>query len=222
MLSLMDLLVDCSNEQERVSDWFAGDDLFTPMDRRKGLPIGNLTSQWFANWYLNDLDHFVTGELRLGAYVRYCDDFLVLAREAGYLREAVGQIQAFLAGRRLRLHPGKLFVRPVRAGVRFVGYRIWPTRRLLPKERVRQFRRRVRWMKRAYAQYRMGRGEVKNRLMSWVGHARQADSFGLLQYLSREWVFERGEAEWPACSPGRLVEQQPEQRAGREPQQEHA
>ena len=77
-LALMDLIVDGSNEQEPVLDWFAGDGLFTPTERRRGLPIGNLTSQWFANWYLTGFDHFVTSHMRCGAYVRDCDDLLLL------------------------------------------------------------------------------------------------------------------------------------------------
>jgi retron-type reverse transcriptase len=78
VLALMDLIVDGSNDQPSEVLWFDGDDLFSPLEHRKGLPIGNLTSQWFANWYLNGLDHFITSRLGLGAYVRYCDDFILL------------------------------------------------------------------------------------------------------------------------------------------------
>jgi len=56
VLWLLDLIVDHANEQEFVQAWYPGDDLWTPLERRRGLPIGNLTSQWFANWYLSDLD----------------------------------------------------------------------------------------------------------------------------------------------------------------------
>src|SRR5262249_29303684 len=78
LLDLMDRLVDGSNEQEAGLGGFAGDDLFAPIERRRGLPIGNLTSQWFANWFLDDLDHLVTSRLKVGGYVRYCDDFVLL------------------------------------------------------------------------------------------------------------------------------------------------
>lgn len=63
VLGLLDLIIDHSNEQEAVVEWFAGDDLWAPWERRRGLPIGNLTSQWLANAYLDDLDHFVTSRL---------------------------------------------------------------------------------------------------------------------------------------------------------------
>ncbi len=67
-------IIDGSNEQEELLAWYPGDTLFTPIERRHGLPIGNQTSQFFANVYLNPLDHFVLRELQPGLYVRYVDD----------------------------------------------------------------------------------------------------------------------------------------------------
>lgn len=200
VLSLMDLIADNSNEQEPVREWFEGDDLFTPSERRHGLPIGNLTSQWFANWYLSAFDHFVTSRLGFGAYVRYCDDFLVLHDDRAALRSLVDDMRRFLAGLRLRLHEGKLQVRSVEQGVTFVGYRVWRTHRLLRKENVRGFRRRVRWMRQAYRDGRIGHADIRPRLVSWTGHARQADSEQLIRRLSREWVFTRGRADSVSCS----------------------
>jgi retron-type reverse transcriptase len=194
LLGLLDRIVDGSNAQEPVQEWFAGDDLFGPAQRRRGLPIGNLTSQWFANWYLNDLDHFVTIRLGVGGYVRYCDDFLLLDRDRGRLRQALKEVTALLAEKRLRLHEGKRAVVPVRAGLTFVGFRIWAGHRVLRKANVRRFRRRLRWLRRAYARGQVGGAEVWSRLASWIGHARQADSVRLQARLSREWVFRRGPA----------------------------
>jgi len=75
VLRLSERIIDGSNEQEWVQDYFPGDDLFSPLRRRHGIPIGNLTSQFFANVYLNDLDHFVKERLRVRRYLRYVDDF---------------------------------------------------------------------------------------------------------------------------------------------------
>ena len=191
VLGLMDSIVDSSNEQEPVTEYFPGDDLFSPLTRRRGLPIGNLTSQWFANWYLTGLDHFVTSCLRLGAYVRYCDDFVVCHDDREVLRDAVDDVRGFLAGVRLRLHEERLSIRPSRAGATFVGYRLWPTHRLIRKRNIRAFRRRVRWMRRAYAAGLLDWDEIRLRLDSWLGHARQADSERLVRRLAREWVFGR-------------------------------
>lgn len=222
VLWLMDLIVDHSNEQEAVLDWFAGDDLFAPLEHRRGLPIGNLTSQWFANWMLDGLDHYITSGLGLGAYVRYCDDFLVLDDDKARLREAAGQIGEFLARLRLRLHEGKLFVRPVRAGLTFVGYRIWPTHRILRKDNIHRFRRRVWWMRQAYAAGLTDWPRVKLRLDSWIAHAHHTDCKLLIGRLSRQWVFQRGTAANVPCSARRQLEQQRQQLPRGEPQQQQA
>ncbi len=85
VLWLAGLILDNGNPQEEVQHWFAGDDLFAPGARRRGLPIGNQTSQFFANVYLDPLDHFVKDHLRAGGFVRYCDDFLVFSNDKNHL-----------------------------------------------------------------------------------------------------------------------------------------
>ena len=104
VLALLDRIVDGSNEQEPVLEWFPGDNLFTPAERRRGLPIGNLTSQWFANWYLTDFDHAITSRGRIGGYVRYCDDFVLLDRSRQRLRELLSTLNETLTTVRLKLH----------------------------------------------------------------------------------------------------------------------
>jgi retron-type reverse transcriptase len=221
VLRLMDLIVDCSNKQDPVQEWFDGDDLLTPVERRRGLPIGNLTSQWFANWMLNSLDHFVTSALGIGAYVRYCDDFVLLHNDRKVLKHAVVRVGEKLAELRLRLHEQKLFIKPVRASLTFVGYRMWPTHRLVRKDNVRRFRRRVRWLREAYAMGMIDWEDIKPRLRSWIAHARHANSERLIRRLSGEWKFSRGGAERGPCSSRRRLEQQREQLPVCEPQQQH-
>jgi retron-type reverse transcriptase len=222
VLGLLDLIVDSSNEQESVREYFPGDDLFTPHARRHGLPIGNLTSQWLANWYLTPLDHSVTSHLGLSGYVRYCDDFIVCHEDRAVLREALTEIRGHLADFRLRLHEGKTSIRPSRAGCTFVGYRCWATHRLVRKRNVREFRRRVRWMREAYSAREIQWDDIKPRLASWVGHARQANSERLLRRLSREWVFVRDRAADEPCSARWQLEQQSTELPLCKPQQEHA
>jgi hypothetical protein len=100
---------------------FPGDDLFTPYERRRGLPIGNLTSQFFANLYLDPLDHFCTEALS-APYVRYVDDFALFADDADVLADWRGRIDRFLEGRRLRLHPRKTWIAPTAEPTEFLGY----------------------------------------------------------------------------------------------------
>ena len=208
VLELMDRIVDASNEQEAVCEYFDGDSLFTPIQRRHGVPIGNLTSQWFANGYLTGLDHFVTSGLGLGGYVRYCDDFVICHSNREQLRATATAVSDYLAGVRLRLHEGKLHMRPSRNGLTFVGYRIWSTHRLVRKSNVRQFRRRVGWMRKAYSDGRIDFGDIKRRLDSWMGHARQANSERLLRRISSEWCFVRDSAVQLPRSARRQLEQQ--------------
>ena len=73
-LQLIGSIIDHSNPQEELIRHFPGDTLFTPLERRRGIPIGNLTSQFFANVYLNGFDHFVQQDLKIPAYVRFADD----------------------------------------------------------------------------------------------------------------------------------------------------
>ncbi len=184
-------IIDHSNRQEEVRDWFPGDDLFAPSERRRGIPIGNQTSQFFSNVYLDALDHFAKERLGMKGYVRYVDDFLVFSDDKGLLRNVRERIRQFLLSLRLRLHPKKSVVFPVKSGIRFLGYRVFATHRLLAKENVRRFRRRVRRMQRDYAQRRASIPEIRQRLMSWLGHARQADTHRLVASLLATMVFQR-------------------------------
>ena len=124
-LAVLDRIVDCSNPQEPVHLYYPGDDLFTPYERRRGLPIGNLTSQLFANVYLDRFDHFVTEVLR-APYVRYVDDFALFADERLELDTWRAQAEGFLARRRLSLHPRKTHVAPAAAPATFLGFELWP------------------------------------------------------------------------------------------------
>ena len=222
VLWLMDLVVDNSNQQEPMAEYFSGDDLFAPHLRRRGLPIGNLTSQWFANWYLTSMDHHITSRLGLGGYVRYCDDFVVCHNDRRVLAAAAGEIRQFLAGLRLRIHENKLSIRPTWAGTTFVGFRLWADHRLVRKANIREFRRRVRWMRRAYADGMIEWQDIKPRLDSWIAHARQANSELLLRRLAREWRFLRVSAANESCPARRQLEQQSTELPIREPQQERS
>ena len=84
-LWLIDLIINNSNPQEEHALYFLNDDLFTPSQRRRGLPIGNLTSQFWANVYMNRFDHFVKEKLKV-PYIRYVDDFVLFSSDKKILR----------------------------------------------------------------------------------------------------------------------------------------
>ena len=91
---MLDRIIDGSNPREPVRRYYPGDDLFTPFERRRGLPIGNLTSQIFSNVYLDRFDHFVTDVLR-APYLRYVDDFALFADDPARLEAwVVGAVRS--------------------------------------------------------------------------------------------------------------------------------
>lgn len=97
-----------------------------------GLPLGNLTSQLFANVYLNELDRFVKHFLQAKQYIRYADDFAVIAHDRRYLEAILPLIEQFLRGRLcLEMHPDKVFVKTVASGVDFLGWVYFPDYRVL-------------------------------------------------------------------------------------------
>jgi len=204
--SLVELLVKQSNPQEAVLDWFPGDDLWTPAERMRGLPIGNQTSQFFANVYLDPLDHFVKEQLQVRGYVRYVDDFLLFAEDRHTLYRYKARIAQFLSSLRLKLHPTKCSVFPVRCGIRFLGYRVFPTHRLLTSEGVRRFRRRIRRLQRLFATGRISISDIQASLMSWLGHAGQADTHRLCNSLFSQIIFSRMSTEQPGVA-GRFLQQ---------------
>ena len=185
-LALADRIVDASNPQEPVLLHYPGDDLLTPLVRRRGLPIGNLSSQFFANLYLDGLDHFCKEVLGAKGYVRYVDDFALFHDDVDQLEAWRCRIAGFLEGRRLRLHAGKTWITETRAAAVFLGLVLLPGGyRRLPEENVRRFRNRLRGLRARWRQGGIGRREVESRVRAWVSHARHADSWRLRQAIFR-------------------------------------
>ncbi|MCX6766491.1 MAG: reverse transcriptase domain-containing protein [Candidatus Moranbacteria bacterium] len=109
-----------------------------------GLPLGNVTSQLFANIYLNELDQFVKRELKEKYYLRYCDDFLTLNRDKGYLEKLIFPVREFLKKElKLELHPNKVSIRKYRQGVDFLGYVVLPNHTILRTKTKKRILRKI-------------------------------------------------------------------------------
>ena len=109
-----------------------------------GLPIGNLTSQFFANVYLHELDRFIVHELGCARYVRYVDDMVLIDADKEKLRSFVPRIETFLREQlRLRLHPDKTRLQKTSRGVDFLGYFIKPSHTLVRQKVVRRLKARL-------------------------------------------------------------------------------
>ena len=180
---LCEVIIDGSNAQEPVVQYFPGDDLFTPGERRRGLPIGNMTSQFWANVYLHGLDNFVKRGLGCKGYVRYVDDFLIFGNDKRELADVGEGLQEFLTRLRLRIHEERGQVRPTHRPIRFLGYRCWPTHRFLTKESIRRFRRYGRKLQALYARGELSVAGLRMRLTAWNAHAATANAFGLRRRL---------------------------------------
>ena len=191
-LWLADLIIDKGCPPEAVSWYFPGDDLFTPHERRHGLPIGNLTSQLFANVYLDGLDHTVQETMRVKGYVRYMDDFAVFGDDKDRLWGVRQEIQGFLAGERLRMHDGKSRVYRTDEGIEFLGFRIWPSRRRLKRQNVRRMQGRIRWFQKQFELGELALEDIGQRIRCWIGHAAHGDTRRLVDSVLQRAVFSRG------------------------------
>lgn len=191
-LWLIETIIDAGNKQEEVNDFFPGDDLFTPSERRRGLPIGNLTSQFFANIYLNGFDHFVKERLSVSKYLRYVDDFALFSDDRVYLAEARVMIEEFLAGLRLKIHPVKSQLFETRRGASFVGFRVLPERIKVRSQNLRRGRRRLRDLQDRYRRGEISLDQVTQSLRSWVGHLQHGDTWRLRKQVFTRLAFARG------------------------------
>ncbi|MBK7897497.1 MAG: reverse transcriptase domain-containing protein, partial [Candidatus Promineifilaceae bacterium] len=180
LLGLIDLILDSGvgvlAEQYQMH-YFPGDDLFA-VTRPRGLPIGNLTSQFWANCYLNPLDHFVKRDLKCTAYVRYVDDLLLFAEEKETLWQWQQAVIKKMAELRLTIHPGA-HPRPVTEGFPFLGFTVYPTHRRLKRRKGIYFQRKL---KKQLSLYRAGEIEAKKlnaSIQGWINHVRYGDTWGL-------------------------------------------
>ncbi|MCL5667152.1 MAG: reverse transcriptase/maturase family protein [Patescibacteria group bacterium] len=163
------------------------EDLFTV--RKTGIPIGNLTSQLFANIYLSELDNFVKHKLREKFYLRYMDDFLVLGNEKLRLGRIKSIIRQFLSSRmRLVLHPKKAEIFPVRGGVDFLGYKVFINYRLLRKSTVRRFLAKYRRGRKLVSSGKMEEKTLRDSVRSWLAYAKFGNSWKLRQELQIKWL----------------------------------
>lgn len=191
-LQLIDLIIDNSNPQEFVGNYFEGDTLFTLSERRKGLPMGNLTSQYFANIYLTDFDHFVKEELGV-PYIRYVDDFVLFHDDKAVLHELNHRIIRFLSDtKRLLLHDNKTIIAPSERGITFLGQRIFQTHRLLKKVNIRRFYKKLKAKTLNFKNKLLTTKDLETSLNAWVGHAVQADTHRLREKIKRKIVFGYG------------------------------
>lgn len=161
---------------------------------RRGLPIGNLTSQIFANIYMNEFDQFVRHTLHVKYYVRYTDDFAIVADDKEYLNKLLPRMRTFLNEKlHLELHPRKVILRKYGQGVDFLGYVILPHHiTLRTKTEHRMFRRLAERVS-AYRSDAINETALFGSLRSYLGVLSHADAYRLGQDVQNNFWFQMKE-----------------------------
>ena len=157
--------------------YFPGDNLFA-INRPRGLPIGNLTSQFWANCYLDPFDHFIKRELRCKAYLRYVDDFILFTDDKETLWGWKAALEERLVRLRLTIHPGG-HPRPVTEGIPFLGFVIFPQERRLKRRKGIHYRRKLQERLAAYARGEITLEDVDASVRGWINHVRYGNTVGL-------------------------------------------
>jgi len=181
----------------------SGQGLFA-IARPRGLPIGNLCSQHWANLYLHPLDLFVKQNLRCQAYLRYSDDSLLFADEKSTLHGWRDEIIGFSQTLRLTLHEERAQVFPVENGITFLGWRLYPHHRRLRRENVRHAVRRLRQQQAAFARGELDQEKLTASVQAWLAHAAHGNTYRLRRHIMRQFVFTPGNTRLPSRKPSRL------------------
>ena len=152
----------------------------------KGMPLGNLTSQFFANVYLNELDQFVKHKLKAKYYIRYVDDFIILDSSINILSNHKRNIDDFLKNiLHLTLHPDKSRILKLKNGVGFLGMRLYPFHKRIIKKNINRFDRKLSILKGDYQSGKIEREKVVEHFEGWLAYISYANTFKYRNHLIR-------------------------------------
>ena len=148
-----------------------------------GIPLGNLTSQLFANIYLHELDLFAKHELKSKYYVRYMDDFIFIHNDKALLQQWRQEVENFLFIHLSLTTNSKTQVFPISKsngrGLDFLGYRIYASHRLLRKCSVARIKTKLKKLRKQYARSEISLNDIQHKIQSWLGHASHANTYNL-------------------------------------------
>lgn len=146
-------------------------------EKGKGMPLGNLTSQFFANVYLNELDQYAKHELKARHYIRYVDDIAILDASKKRLETYKEKIGTFLTKElKIFLHPDKTRILRLDEGIDFLGFRIFYYHKLIRKKNIRKFRKKLANLKTAYSGGQTEREKAIESLEGWLAYASHANT----------------------------------------------
>ena len=152
-----------------------------------GMPLGNLTSQFFANVYLNELDYFVKHRLKARYYIRYVDDFVIMHRSSEALEYYKDEIDKFLLERlALQLHPEKSKVFPLYNGTTFLGMKLFAHHKMIRKKNIRKFKKKLKRLFRKYYKGIIDYDKIYDFLEGWCAHTQNADMYKLRKSVMKQ------------------------------------
>lgn len=191
-LNLLYQLIDTSNKQHDAYFYFNGDTLFSPFELKKGIPLGNLTSQFFGNVYLNKFDHYVKEVLRV-AYVRYVDDMVLFSNEK--LSPVLEKIEKYLTRFRLKVHPQKTVYCSSEKGLEMLGHKIYATHIRLLSKNVSRARVKLTRVKYLYTYEKVSLEEAKNKIFGIIGFMKIGNNYKLIDTLLAQTVLQKPSVE---------------------------
>lgn len=146
-------------------------------EQRKGIPIGNLTSQLFANIYLNELDYFIKHKLQVRHYIRYVDDFVILSKDKNYLHDIWQKIHNFLKSQLyLKLEQRKTHINKISFGIDFLGYVTFKRYVRVRNRNYRRFRTQLRERINKYYMDKISFKSLRASFVSYLGHLSHTNS----------------------------------------------
>ena len=180
-----------STIKKKIADkrviWLAQKILANSSNQNKGMPLGNLTSQFFANVYLNELDWFVKSTLKAKYYIRYVDDFVIFERNKKKLESYMASINKFLAQQlRIKLHPDKSKILCLGDSLTFLGFRVFFHHKLLKKANIRKMNNKFKWLQESYCKSSIDYDVVYDFLEGWSAYAKSANTHNLREKLARQ------------------------------------
>ncbi len=169
-------------------------DSFNSGEINRGLPIGNLTSQFFANIYMNEFDQFVKHHLKIQYYLRYTDDFIFLSEDKAYLDNLLPKVKEYVKDSLdIELHPQKIIMSKYEKGIDFLGYIVFPYH-ILPRTKTK--RRLLKKIKRRIEAYQKGQishTNLEQTVQSYLGYLKHSSSYKLQKVIKDLIVLEIAE-----------------------------
>jgi len=157
---------------------------------RCGVPIGNLTSQLFANVYLNVFDQFIKNEMKIKHYARYTDDFVIVSEDKDYLVNLIPKINYFLEDKlKLRIHPNKISITRFNKRIDYLGYVLFPYFTLIRKRTKKRVLRKINEKVLLYKKSEISKEQLDSTLMSYLGILSHADAHRFSQKLKNDYFF---------------------------------